>query len=276
MAERHRKGEEKPNDIVKTFVEVVSVPMGVILSEATQQTGEPLVAALCGLGWEGAIAFGPGAVAAHTERAYTAMNLSQRAWQFLASPIKKMLPSNLNDSGLFPVDGECIRYSIPRGFSTQERIDAMTTLMSSYVREDMVHPRVRGIAESLIRAFHVDGRETLLIAALFQRYIQTEFTYVKDPLFRERLKAPHMLVETKAEDCDGLATMHLTMLASVGISGAIVLVSTRKDRIPNHVMSAVQIEDGRIIPIEVTLQKPPGWVAPTATLIRVIPIRYLA
>ena len=274
MSERRR--EEKPNDIVKTFVEVCSVPMGLILSEATQQTGEPLVAALCGLGWEGAIAFGPGAVAAHTERAYTAMNLSQRAWQFLASPIKKMLPSNLNDASLFPVDGECIRYSIPRGFSTQERIDAMTTLMSSYVREDMVHPAVRGLAVSLIQAFHVDGRETLLIGALFQRYVQTEMTYVKDPLYRELLTAPHKLVVKKAEDCDGLTTMLVTMLASVGISGAIVLVSTRKDKIPNHVCPAVFLEDSRLIPLEATLPKAPGWLPPNATYIKIVPVRYIA
>jgi len=272
MSER----EEKPNEMIKVFIETVSIPFGVILSEITQQTGEPLVAALCGLGWESAIAFGPASVAAHTERAYTAMNISSKAWNFLGSPIKKMLPSNLNDAGLFPQEGECIRYSIPSGFSVQERIDAMVTLMSAYVREDCVHPNVRGLTVALMQAFHVDGRETLLIAALLQRYNQTEITYVKDPLYRELLIAPHKLIIKKGEDCDGKSLLLVTQLASVGIPGALVLVSTRPDRIPNHVMGAVQLPDGRIIPLEVTLPKPPGWIVPTATYIRVIPIRYIA
>ena len=265
----------EPPEMLTLFVRFVAAPLGLMVREVSAQNDLKGVPEICSLAWDGVAAVSPESIAVHAAKAGTLFTVSSRLWEVLRSPIKKMLPQNLNDEALYPADGECIRYGIPASMTAQERLDAVIALCVGYIKKDMVHPLVRSSTITLLRAFNLDGRETLLIGALLQKFNQTEITYIKDPIGRELLPAPHSLLTLKGGDCDCKSLLLVTQLASIGIPGAFLLISTRPDRLPNHILPCVMLEDGRYIPLECTLNVSPGWYPPNATYVHIVPIRYI-
>jgi len=112
-------------------------------------------------------------------------------------------------------------------------------------------PVTRQVAESILRAAHVQQSPDYLRARALYDWVQRHLSYTGDHVLVEEVRGAVALLEDIADhgvafgDCDDYVILLGSLLASIGIGFSLGLVSARPDQQFDHIFLIVFTELGR-------------------------------
>jgi hypothetical protein len=164
----------------------------------------------------------------------------------------------------------------------QLRNAQMTSIIRDIILEDAHDPIVRATAENVMIQCGLDGHDHESICRYFHQYILDNCRYINDeakgPSGEATDRYAHSYITLPPGpqnplgrglgDCDDLVIAYLSMCQSVGVDEVCGLLIDQSGKGYNHIMAAY-VPDGRtpkqvddVIPIELTEDKPFGWMPP--------------
>lgn len=153
--------------------------------------------------------------------------------------------------------------SIPDGVAG---IEATLATMGAIVREYRRNPEVRGVALEILES--VESKNYVGEARALFHYVQRTIRYTQDPDGVEWVQTPDKTILIGHGDCDDMATLLATMLASVGKPTRFVAAGFNGGPI-EHVWTEVKI-GGRWFAMDPTeIEAEFGWKPPGITETRV-------
>ncbi len=153
--------------------------------------------------------------------------------------------------------------SIPDGVAG---IEATLAAMGQIVREYRRNPEVRNVALDIITL--VPSKDYAAEANAIFRYVQSEIRYTQDPDGVEWVQTPDKTMQFGHGDCDDMATLLASLLASIGKPTRFVAAGFYGGPI-EHVWTEVKIGNRwfAMDPTELTAEF--GWKPPGITETRV-------
>jgi transglutaminase-like putative cysteine protease len=109
-------------------------------------------------------------------------------------------------------------------------------------------------------------------------WVRGRMRYTPDPPEMERITSPAALLEEIGRlghavgDCDEYVSLLGGLLAALGFSVNLVLLSTDPDQMYRHVALTVWLPDGTRVPVDVSSEYAVGWEEPHWTAKEVIPV----
>ena len=128
---------------------------------------------------------------------------------------------------------------------------------------------VRQAAITIFRVYDVRGKDRWgEVCAVFD-FVRRNIRFTRDIFRLELLHSARRMLELRAGDCDDMTILLGALLMSTGHPVRLVLAGFRPNRphVYSHIYPEVNVR-GRWIPVDATLDRPPGW-APPALWMRV-------
>lgn len=105
------------------------------------------------------------------------------------------------------------------------------------------------------------------IAAVFGE-VRKRVRYTLDPIDFDAFQTPNKTLELKAGDCDDEVALLGAMLRSIGHDVQSRIYHTRGFPTWNHIGLRVKLPDKSWMPLDPTVDKPPGWEVPRELMVQ--------
>lgn len=143
-------------------------------------------------------------------------------------------------------------------------------LIQKVVRFRSGHPMIRQMAENILNYYQVKSHNFLDEARAIGHYVKVHMPYLRDPVGREYVQDPVMMVErlrggTLRGDCDDMSVLIATLLKSIGHHPRLRIVKYRKTSGAfNHIYIVVYTKNHGRKPIRLSIDailkdKPIGY-----------------
>ncbi|MBW2992629.1 transglutaminase-like domain-containing protein [Candidatus Woesearchaeota archaeon] len=113
---------------------------------------------------------------------------------------------------------------------TNRVVDGLDKVRGIYDRNDA---QIKFAADKIV-AEGCDENIVCYAKALYY-FVRDEISYVSDPVEREYIEAPEIVLKTGAADCESGSLLLLNMMESIGINGEIVII-------PGHAFIRVKLD----------------------------------
>lgn len=137
------------------------------------------------------------------------------------------------------------RVRMGKNVGNADKLDVIKQLLHALVVQGKQNQTVRNYAIDILDENGVkltNGNKPYLeMITAVQKHIQTKWRYVHDPSNIEQFPTGKHVVETKAEDCDGLSIGFSSIMGALGFPSGILLVDARGDGMLSHALGVVKL-----------------------------------
>lgn len=206
-----------------------------------------------------------------------------KEWQRVANMVRQAITDDIKSSSTGKMPKKWLRKIVLSDkHDDLAKIKKIGGLMTLLVTQNSRSRIVRDTARAIVKGYNIKPKDFQNEYWALQHWIQNNIRYVFDT--GEQFQTPQrQLLDWyrgyDGADCDCMTMLFLSLARALGHNKiAIGLLDSRGDATLSHAIAFVKLPKAeppfgdKWIPVELTKEKPLGWITPKATKIIVIPI----
>lgn len=174
--------------------------------------------------------------------------------------------------------GKNVESGVPLNFeerrvkSIDQRVAFVHEQMVKGTRDPLVYQLARKVLGRKVGGedgdWEVPEKDNWAEAQTLFKEVRKRVRYTWDPTDYDAFQTPRKTLALKAGDCDDQVALLGAMLRSIGLQVRSRIVQTKGESNWNHIYLTVNIPGKGWIPLDPTVNQPPGWEVPAPLIIR--------